>query len=277
MPAGIEGHCRNEAISYWGTMAASANWADLLSAGIAARPQPILAETYLRRSWGSASQPVLLECSNGHAYVVKGKQAGRMIVNDQIVAALGQMMGAPVPVPELIDVPESLVNAQAEMSHMPAGTAHGSRFIPNCADREELKHTGPENNRRFARLAVMYGWMHAGDNQFIYDNSVPPTVHSVDHGHFFPGGPDWTEASLQAAGPVQLEPTLSSSVTWTDELLTEISASLTGITDEMIARAVCRPPDDWGMAASERTALATYLSGRRDAMVQLLEGKKTGA
>jgi hypothetical protein len=271
-----EGHSRNEAISYWGAMAAPADWTDLFKAGIEARPQPILAETYLR-SWGSASHPVLLECSNGHAYVVKGRQAGRMIVNDQIVAALGQMMGAPVPVPELINVPAELIAAQAEMSHVAAGTAHGSRFIPNCADREDVKHAGPENNGRFARLAVMYGWMQAGDNQFIYDNSVPPTVHSVDHGHFFPGGPDWTEASLQGAGPAQLEPTLDSTVTWTDELLTEIVASLTQIDDGMIARAVCRPPDDWGMAPSERSALATYLSSRRDVLTQLLEGKKTGA
>lgn len=242
-------------------MAAPADWTDLFTAGTSVRPQPILAETYLR-SWSSASHPVLLECSNGHAYVVKGMQAGRMIVNDQIVAALGQLLHAPVPTPELINVPAELVAAQAEMGHVTAGVAHGSRFVPNCADREDLKHAGPENNARFARLAVMYGWMQAGDNQFIYDNAVPPTVHSVDHGHFFPGGPEWTEASLQAAGPAQLEPALDASVTWTDELLTEIGESLHRITNQTIANAVCRPPDEWGMTPSERTALATYLSDR---------------
>jgi hypothetical protein len=58
-------------------MTAQADWAELLKAGAAQRPQPLLGETYLR-SWATASRPVLLECNDRQTYVVKGKQAGRM-------------------------------------------------------------------------------------------------------------------------------------------------------------------------------------------------------
>jgi hypothetical protein len=117
--------------------------------------------------------------------------------------------------------------------------------------------------------------MQASDNQFIYDNAVPPTVHSVDHGHFFSGGPEWNEATLQAAAPTQIEPALDGSVTWTDDLLAEVRDGLAGATDQLIANAVCRPPDSWGMTTAERTALASYLSSRRDVMVKILEERMT--
>ena len=45
---------------------------------------------------------------------------------------------------------------------------------------------------RCALLAVMYGWFQAGDNQLLYRKTPPELVFSVDHGHFFPGGPEWT-------------------------------------------------------------------------------------
>ncbi|MBR8828983.1 MAG: hypothetical protein DSM107014_13970 [Gomphosphaeria aponina SAG 52.96 = DSM 107014] len=38
------------------------------------------------RGWRTKSEPVLLECEDGKDYVVKGQQAGRQIINDQLVA-----------------------------------------------------------------------------------------------------------------------------------------------------------------------------------------------
>lgn len=62
--------------------------------------------------------PVLLECNDGGSYVVKGKQAGRQIVNDQVIAALGRSMGAPVPVPMLVDVPAELIALEPELQQL---------------------------------------------------------------------------------------------------------------------------------------------------------------
>src|SRR2546422_862159 len=81
----------------------------------------ISAHTY-RRKFPTASQPVLLACGDTNSeYVVKGRQNGRMIVNDHVVAKLGALIAAPVPPNAFIDVPHELITAQAEMSHMPPG------------------------------------------------------------------------------------------------------------------------------------------------------------
>jgi hypothetical protein len=252
-------------------MAVPTDWTALLAAGAANRPAPLRAETYLR-SFGSGSRPVLLECSDGGSYVVKGKQAGRQIVNDQVIAALGRSMGAPVPAPVLVDVPAELIALQPELQHIAPGISHGSTWVPNCSDREALQHIHVQgNNERFALLAVLYGWMLGQDHQFIYANTSPHIVYSVDHGHFFPSGPDWTLASLSSAGHADLDATITPSVSWENGLLFDVRDRLTNITDEVIAQAVSRPPDDWDLDDSNRSALAGYLSRRRDEMLTIID------
>ena len=175
------------------------DWNVLIGAAVARRRSSVTALTYLRR-WTTASQPVLLSCDDGRDYVVKGSQAGRMTVNDQIVARLGLAMGAPVSRVALIDVLPELIAAQPEMSHVRPGLAHGCEFIPDCTEREGLMHWDQgDNHRRFSLLSVLYGWVAANDHQYIYSNAPPNVVYSVDHGHFFPSGPDWSIATLRAA------------------------------------------------------------------------------
>jgi hypothetical protein len=64
-----------------------------------------------------------------------------------------------------------------------------------------------DNKYRFAAAAVMYSWLGASDRQFIYGKAGSHKVYSVDHGHFFQNGPNWTIASLSAAPPPQRIPT----------------------------------------------------------------------
>lgn len=166
----------------------------------------VKAHTYIRK-WKTASKPVLLRCDDDKEYVVKGQQAGRMIYNDQVIGKLGKRMEAPVPKVVLVDLPEELINAEPEMSHMTPGVSHGSLFITNSTEREnDIMHTDiTENVARFARLAALFGWVHANDRQFIYENSRPHLVYSVDHGHFLPKGPAWTVASLNSASSPELD------------------------------------------------------------------------
>jgi hypothetical protein len=68
------------------------------------------------------------------------------------------------------------------------------------------RHDVPDNRPRFAALAVLYGWIPAGDAQLIYRQTVSHLVYSVDHGHFFPGGPNWTLAGLSGFVPLSPSP-----------------------------------------------------------------------
>lgn len=244
----------------------------LLLDAMANRPAAVQAHTFLR-VWPSFSRPAALACDDGHAYVVKGKQIGRAAVNDQVVARLGIAMGAPVGEPMLVDVPQALITAEPQIQHLPPGIAHGTRFVENCSDRMWIAHQNvPENRLRFARLAVLYGWASSGDHQLIYPNSPPHVVISVDHGHFFPGGPDWQPPGLTGAPPADVNHEITSQCALTAAELRTALQELANVPEVAIIRAVAAPPDDWAISPDDRVALVQYLSRRRDEMANLVAG-----
>jgi hypothetical protein len=213
----------------------------------------------------------VLGCEDGHDYVVKGRQAGRAIINEQIVGKLGAALEAPVGQINLIDVPADLIGMQADLNHMPPGVSHGSRLILDCSDKLWLAHHDvPDNRPRFAGLAALYGWIPAGDPQLIYGQTAPHLVYSVDHGHFFPGGPNWTVAGLNGAGPCVLYGELMNGCKITREELLAVENRLRTMSVETIAEAVAMSPDTWNIAAEERIAVAAYLAARREQLMAVL-------
>ena len=241
------------------------DWAARIQAASSMRPTPIRAETYLKK-WGSASKPVAVACSDGNIYVVKGQQAGRMIVNDHIAGRLGAMIGAPVPPIAVVDIPGALIKVTPDMGHVTSALAHGSRFLRECTERiNDIDHLDANGNRaRFARLAVFFGWVGGSDHQFIYDKAEPHRVHSVDHGHFFHEGPDWTIDKLGQAPAAAANDMLMKKCQLTKDELIGACRSLRAVTDDQIAEIVAGPPDEWGITIDERVAVAHYLATRRD-------------
>lgn len=248
-------------------------WQRLIAEAATRRSAPVAARTF-RKKWGGFSNTVLLLCYDGHEYAVKGRQAGRGIVNDQVVARLGEALGAPVAPAALVTISEELIAAEPELGHMPAGVCHGTQLIEACrdSDRAAFLYTDvPENRSRFALLAILYGW--AGcfqDHQFVYPGAPPHLVYSVDHGHFFRGGPSWTIADLAATGPAVVDQTITAGANLSAEEIARGSSCLRSISHEVIAASVATPPDEWQFAMAERVALATYLAERRDALLQAL-------
>lgn len=240
------------------------DWIQLVSEGRQTRPASVAAHTYVQK-WPSASQPVLVICDDGNQYVVKGAQTGRMAVNDRIVACLGRDAGAPVGNPMLVDVPQALIDAEPEMSHMDSGTGHGTAFLVGCSERLAYEYAGEDANRsRFAALALLFGWVHAADHQFIYENASPHLVHSVDHGHFFPNGPNWDATSLAGAPTPAADAGVIAGAGLSVEALRAARATFAAPTNEQIADALGGVPTAWGLSEADAAALATYLATRRD-------------
>lgn len=243
-------------------------WLSLLDTFAAQRNTPLRAITF-RKALRTKAEPVLLECEDGREYFVKGKQAGRQIVNDQIVACIGQALGAPVGEPRIIDISRELIEVNPNLSHVSPGTAHGTVFIPDCRDEWSLIATSePLNRSRLILLALLYGWIFSNDQQFLFNKNPPRLIHSVDHGHFFPSGPDWSVEDLQKAPKASLDPYFSE-CNFTPTELAEAKVALVSITDEKIIRAVSTPPEAWGLTIEERVALIRYLTRRKQ---ELLEG-----
>ncbi|MHB8778883.1 MAG: HipA family kinase [Anaerolineales bacterium] len=231
------------------------------------RPQPLIGETFLRRV-ESFSRPIWLECNDNNVYVVKGQHAGRAIFNDQIIARLGYAIGAPVGTPALIIIPHELQQAEPKLQDIMPGVAHGTLWIKDTTDRQWITYSDKGYNRsRFALLSILYGWLCASDQQLIYSNQEPYLVYSVDHGHFFPQGPNWTIGSLATVTGVELHSELYNSCGLSDLDIRNNLDGLTRLTDAAVLEIVALPPDEWGVSMEERIEMSKFIMTRRDEML----------
>ena len=241
-----------------------------LECAIANPEEPIIATT-IRRGWQSSAKPVLVRGIDGNEYVVKGKQAGRQIINDRVVAKLGQAMQAPVGEPYLIEISQDLLDLDPEFSYLAVGIAHGTKFIPNCSDDRELflHFDKSKNLERFASLAILYGLMYASDHQFIYKKQSPRLVYSVDHGNFFVGSPEWTIESLaRRIAPAAPDRLIGTTYKLdSNDLDCEVFGLQEKISDHTIVQTVGGVPEEWGINIDERMALVEYLTKRRDELI----------
>jgi hypothetical protein len=140
--------------------------------------------------------------------------------------------------------------------------------MDDCRDARGIEHVDSGDNRkRFALLAIFNGWLSHNDRQFLYGKSSPFTVYSADHGHFFPGGPNWSVASLQQAGPAVADQEIVNACRLTAGELSRACDPLKSVNPEQIACALASAPLQWGVTADEREALAAYLVKRRNELV----------
>lgn len=240
----------------------STNWSELIHAAMSTSPISVMAEMDRGIRWETSAKPAVLGCSDGNDYVVKGSQTGKVVVNEQVVARLGHMLDAPIPPVQLIGVTTDLHSICSHLRYIQAGYAHGSRLINDCSDKRWLsKENDAENGPRIAALAVLYGWMQAGDPQLIYSLAKPKLVWSVDHGHFFPNGPEWTISDLRGAGPATVFADLLSACDRSE--VHAVMERLSTINSEAIAGVVAVPPTGWKFSMEERIELAVFLDSRR--------------
>lgn len=240
------------------------NWDDYLRRCPPLSSPPV-AHTYLQ-TWNTATEPVQVECSDDRTYVIKGAQAGRSLIADQVVGRLGRAMEAPVAEVGLVYVPELLVKMQPDMFHFSHGLAHACLWLPGCSDTG-LVYVCPENRFRYALLAVLYGWVEASDHQFLLADNPPRLVYSVDHGEFFPNGAKWSVQDLLTDRNVEPDERLRLACGLTKDELKQAGNRLSALDEQQIAQAVAASPEEWGIALDSRRALMDYLVRRRSAML----------
>jgi hypothetical protein len=144
------------------------------------------------------------------------------------------------------------------------GIGHGTKMIDDTSDRLAIQRNDePYNKPRFALLAVFFGWLSGADTQYIYKTTDPYLVYSVDHGHFFPNGPNWTIATLTGAPAAVVQADIVQQCGLTAADLTSACAGLRVLEAEQIADAIGICPDEWGVVEADRIVLAEYLYRRR--------------
>jgi hypothetical protein len=223
--------------------------------------EPVAVRTVLK-GIGSASRPVLVACEDDEQYVIKGSQNARMLYNEYVCGRLGNLIGAPVAWVRFVDIPVAL--RVGELAHFGPGLALGSLKVPKVSERSNIDHVNfPQNRAGFAGLAIMYTWCKANDHQLLYQEVPPHSVISNDHGHFFPGGPNWSPATLAGEGAVVRDAYFGPCGLTAADFI-PYWPIVQSISDEEIRRVTNGAPVAWGVDQADRDALATYLVARRN-------------
>jgi hypothetical protein len=193
-------------------------------------------------------------------------QSPRVPANEQIVGRLGALIGAPVCEVELIWIPDTLAGVEFRSGRtLEEGWASGSVAVePAIETREMTARTRDDNARRHTGLYALHDWLGGSDAQWL---TVGPDQRyfSHDHGHYFPGGPGWSEANLQASAgaPYPLAfPTPGLDPRERDRLADAIAA----VSEDDVAGLLSVLPSSWPPDDDQLEALIDFILGRRAAV-----------
>jgi hypothetical protein len=214
--------------------------------------------------------------SDGKTYWVKmphNVQGPRALVSEQIVTACGRLIGAPVCITTLIQIPAEFDGDVLENGTvLRAGISHASLDVANGSME---KHFAPlyreqdDNRRRHAGYFALFDWCWGEDMQWIYDLSADRRTYSHDHGHFLPGGPNWTLGSLEknVAFPHEIDQ-LAQGLDQGE--LVRMAYVLDNLDRETIQTIIKGVPTEWGVAAADLEAVGWFLERRRAGVAQRL-------
>jgi hypothetical protein len=158
------------------------------------------------------AQGQLMRCSDGHYYVVKFRnnpQHLRVLANELLATRLAEKAGLPVPVTEVVEVDEWLVEHTAELNiqlahstmRCDAGLQFGSRYVVNPLEGQVFDYMPVEmlsrvkNVNEFAGMLVLDKWTgNANGRQAAFWRKLREKKYNasfIDQGYCFNAG-EWT-------------------------------------------------------------------------------------
>jgi hypothetical protein len=219
------------------------------------------------------SGPFRATANDGSSYFVKSLQtcpAGQegSLAVEQIVARVGDLIGAPVCKTSLIWIPSVLAGTQIRRGFPPLqdGIAHASWALEHCdeAGRPSLRDRAKDDNtRRHVGVYALYDWCFGSDPQWLYDQDSDRTIYSHDHGLYFPphGMGGWTRQALidQVGTANELR---DSRTGLSAEAAKKTALALEAVTRDDLVQVLCSIPASWPVLDSDLEALGWFLETR---------------
>ena len=196
-------------------------------------------------------------------------QSPRVPATELIIARVGGLIGAPACECLVVRIPEELVGWQFRQgARLEPGFAHGSLAIDSALELRVLVHRDKdENARRHAGVYALHDWCWGNDTQWLYAAENEYQVFSHDHGHFLPGGPNWTRGALTTHVD---EPHVLSRPAPEGVNFQGIADRLREVSRDSIAQIIQSVPASWEVSNSELEALGFFLERRAPAVAERL-------
>ena len=225
------------------------------------------------------SMPLLALGDDGGRYWVKlaaNPQGPMVLVNEQIVARCGELIGAPTCRVRVVDVPDALAGMVSGV-RVDAGLAHGSVNVDDTVNRLFLDHRAHDDNpRRHAGLFALHDWCWGRDSQWLFALSDEHKTYSHDHGHFFPGGPDWPAHAESLRDSVDTPHRLQDEVAQSDPggldraAVMEVADALDAVTTDDLANILSGIPSEWPVADGDLELMGFFLERRAPQVAERL-------
>jgi hypothetical protein len=244
------------------------DWKGLVGGRFDASPEGLTMIAPLQPSEGGSSGSFAARLSDGLRWYVKplnNYQAEIVCVNEYVLGSLGRLIGAPVCEVAIVQITETHAGwgfKNGGPRVLESGLASASKAIPSSREERALIHRARDDNRRRqVGVYAMYDWCWGGDDQWLYDGAADEALHSHDHGHYLPGGPTWSIASLAAVrdephvlgiAPDGLDPAT----------IANVADNLDAVTRETIAQVLRRVPTSWPTTDTDLEALGAFLEVR---------------
>lgn len=238
----------------------------------------IVPEKYLETLSGKAAH--LFSFNDGNRYAVKCKNnfhGTRELVNEYVVARLGQLLSLPVVPFEIVNMSKEQIQLipQKFSSDYKPGNQFASLYIDNCTGlAKKPPHPGikeVKNPLDLAGILVFDFWVHGADRtkSNILLEQLPGgqyEIHMIDHGKCFPGGYKWNAETLQ-----KLKKFKKNSVVhiWTVGMLEDFKIILyyieqiLSLPETSIKEVIRDIPVDWDVSLEDKEALFRYLIERK--------------
>ena len=266
---------------------------------------PVRAKRLIRKMRGGA-QAHLLECNDGHYYVVKFRnnpQHRRILVNEWIASVFLNYLQISTPEIAMVDLPADFLAANSDI-HIQLGSRRqavepgwhfGSRYPGDPAKVmvydfiPDLMLDKVANRNEFLGALVFDKWIGNADaRQSIFFRArlkqwssagSPPerlgfVAHMMDHGYAF-DGPHWTftESPLQG---LYFRPSVYSSVKSWDDFEPWLGR-VVNFPEEIVDQALKQIPPDWlAEDAAELEAMLAKLMSRRKRVPDLIRESRRG-
>jgi hypothetical protein len=236
------------------------------------------------------AQGHLMRCSDGNFYVVKFRnnpQHLRVLANEMLATRLAERAGLPVPMTEVVEVGEWLVEHTPELHiqlahntiRCQAGLQFGSRYVVSPLEGQVLDYIPAEmldrvrNLETFAGMLVLDKWTgNANGRQAAFWRKLRERLYTasfIDQGYCFNAGewtfPDYPLRGVYARNEVyagvtgwgSFEPWLSRVETMGEDVVWRLAGEI--------------PPEWYGGEWDELEKLVRALIGRRGTVRELIE------
>jgi hypothetical protein len=225
-------------------------------------------------SW---SGPFRATASDRRTYFVKslqscppGQQASLAV--EQIVARVGDLVGAPVCWTSLIRIPAVLAGTVIRPGFPPLqeGLAHASLAIDHAdeAGRPSLMDRAKDGNcRRHVGVYALYDWCFGSDPQWLYDQDNDRMTFSHDHGLYLPphGMGGWTRQALidHVDQPNELPDARAG---LSVDAVEEVALALDSVTRTHLVGVLSAVPLSWPVSNENLEVLGWFLERRASAV-----------